>query len=284
VGLLPTLLVSEENTADIATLLATPAPSNPAQYLKLELAGQTFYLDLSQATQLEERAAFEELLEALPPSATLYRGTNGGWETESIAPADLAEQLELPFAARTFSDVAESPFAREINTLATYELLSGYEDGTFRPENAITRAEFCAMVATALDLPANENALTFSDTPADAWFADAVSAMSTRGFIAGYEDGTFRPDSTITYQEMVTILSAVAAWSNMNSYDACQEKLTAADKDTYSQFADWAQSAARNLDQLDALVGNQTPDEAGTRQVAAGLLCTLMENINLLWD
>ena len=65
---------------------------------------------------------------------------------------------------------------REIDTLSTFGLLEGYEDGTFRPTNAITRAEFCAMLSNVLDLPEGQN-LSFSDVADDAWYNKAVSAM-----------------------------------------------------------------------------------------------------------
>ena len=108
--------------------------------------------------------------------------------------------------------------------------------------------------------------------------------MADMGFISGYGDVTFRPDSTITYQEMVTILSAVAAWANMNIYDLSQQEVSAADWATYYEYAPWAQAPARNLASLDALVGDLAPADLGTRQVAAGMLYQIMEGIGLLWD
>ena len=133
-----------------------------------------------------------------------------------MTPAKLAESLGLDFHARTFADAADSPFATEIDTLSTFGLLEGYEDGTFRPTNAITRAEFCAMLSNVLDLPEGQN-LSFSDVADDAWYNKAVSAMAARGFVSGMGDGTFRPDDTITYEQMTTILSSVAVWASMSA-------------------------------------------------------------------
>jgi hypothetical protein len=228
-------------------------------------------------------SAFTELLEALPPSANLYRGS--GMDTwTKLSPAELAASMNLQYTSRSFSDLSASSYAREINTLAVYQLLSGYEDGTFQPEKTVTRAEFCAMIATALDLPSNLNALTFSDTNADAWYAGAVSAMASRGLIAGYEDGSFRPDSTITYQEMVTVLASVAAWASIDGYELSKEEIPLNIWGNYADYAVWAMVPARVLDELDALVGDQAPTDNGTRETAAALLCTLMENLHLIWD
>lgn len=283
VGVLPTLLLSVENTPAAALLLGCAQPEQASGHLKLELAGHTFYLDLKQARSEEYRSAFQELLEALPPSAVLYKGSSLRTWTETT-PEALAAELGLSYAARSFSDLEGTPFRREIETLAVYRLLSGYEDGTFRPEQEITRAEFCTMIASALNLPANDSALRFTDTSADAWYADDVSAMAGRGFLSGYEDGTFRPNDTITYQEMVTILSAVACWANMNVSDLNKTEIAMKDWLDYDEYDEWAQIPARNLDSLGALVGDLAPTDNGTRQVAAGMLCTLMESLNLLWD
>lgn len=282
VGVIPTLQLSMANTPAAALLLSTPEPKRAAGFLKLEVAGFTFYIDQDEAMGEDYQAAFTELLEALPPAAVLSKGSGSKTWTQT-APADLARELELDYTGRTFTDIADAQFTTAIETLAAYQLLGGYGDGTFRPENSITRAEFCAMIATALNLPANESALTFSDTGADAWYAAGVSAMAARGFIAGYGDGTFRPNATITYEEMVTVLSSVAAWCNMDGYALSREELTAVEWAEYYEFSDWARVPARNLARLDALVGGLAPGDLGTRDVAAGMLCALMEGIHLFW-
>ena len=251
--------------------------------LKLELAGFTFYIDQEDAVSDTYKAAFTELLEALPPAAVLSKGSgSSAWqETE---PAALARTLGLDYTPRSFSDISASPFREEIDTLAAYQLLGGYEDGGFHPQNTVTRAEFCAMIATALNLSAGDSAPAFSDVSPDAWYAGSVAAMAAKGFVAGCGDGTFQPDATITYQEMVTILSSVAAWCSMEGYSLSQTSVTAEEWMNYYQFAQWAITPARNLDKLGALVGDLAPTDLGTREVAAGMLCSLLEGIHLLWD
>ena len=280
-GVLPTLLISPENTQAAALLLAQAKPGRAAGYWKLEVAGQTFYLNPTSAAK-ESPDALTELLEALPPSAQLYKGSGTQVWTE-ISPAQAAADCGLSFTARAFSDVEDSPFRREIQTLAAYRLLTGDEHGLFRPQDAVTRAEFCAMVAAALDLPAGKSA-SFSDVSSGAWYANAISAMADMGFISGYGDGSFGPSDTITYQQMVTILSAVAAWASMDGYDLAQQDLPVQEWVNYVDYADWAQAPARNLDALGCLVGELAPTDLATREVAAGMLCTLMESIGLIWD
>ena len=250
--------------------------------MKLELAGQTFYLDLKEASSAEHRVAFTELLEALPPSAKLYQGSGERTWTETT-PDQVAEDRGLKFSPRTFPDTADSEFDREINTLASYFITDGYEDGGFHPEDTITRAQFAVLVASALDLPAGKNS-QFSDVTADSWYGGAVSALADMGFLSGRDDGTFGPNETICYQEMVTVLSKVAAWASIDGYSLEQEPLLLEEAVVYRDFATWAQIPARNLDVLEALVGGLAPTDPGTREVAAGMLCRLMENICLIWN
>lgn len=282
VGVLPTLLISPENTEAAAMLLTTPKPTNSHDFLKLELAGQTFYTDIKQAVKTENRSAFIELLEALPPSAKLYEGA-GAQRWEEITPALLAQRRGLSYAPRTFSDTAESPYAREIDTMAVYGLLNGYEDGTFRPDGTLTRAQFSAMVASALDLAPGKGS-QFSDVAEDAWYAGAVSAMTGMGFLSGRGDGTFGPDDAITCQEMVAALNQVAAWTSMEGYELNNTELTSQDQALYSDWASWAQAAARNLDGLEALPDELVPAEFVTRELAAATLCRLMEHTHLIWE
>lgn len=282
IGVLPTLLISPENTEAAAMLLTSPKPARANDFLKLEIAGQTFYIDVKQAVKAENQPAFVELLEALPPSAKLYEGS-GVQSWKEIAPARLADQRGLPFRSRSFSDTADCQYAREIDTLAAYHILNGYEDGSFHPDDTLTRAQFVTLVASALDLPAGKEG-QFTDVHEGQWFAGPVSAMVDMGFISGRGDGTFGPNDTITYQEMVTVLNQVAAWTSMDGYDLNRSDLLPEELVEYYDWAEWARVPARNLDSLEALTGGLAPTDLVTREVAAATLCRLMENTHLIWN
>ena len=281
VGVLPTLLISPENTEKAAMLLTQPKPSRAEGHFKLEIAGQTFYIDAKQAAGGENAAAFTELLEALPYASALYKGT-GAVTWTVLAPEQAARELNLSFTPRTFADTADSPYGREIDLLGTYQIVSGYQDGGFHPEDGVTRAQFCAMVASALDLPAGKTN-RFSDVPDTAWYAGAVNAMADMGFVSG-SDGRFAPGAAVSCQDMVSILARVAVWASMDSYDLDQELLTLEERETYSAYASWAQKSARCLDRLGVLLEDVSPADPGSRETAAAMLCRLMENTELIWD
>ena len=105
----------------------------------------------------------------------------------------------------SFSDVAEDAwYADAVNMLASLDMIVGYEDGTFRPDAPITRAEFTAIAMRFADAaPEGEN--IFSDVHAGDWFYDVVVGSIQYGWIGGYEDGTFRPQNTITRAEVTAI-------------------------------------------------------------------------------
>ena len=285
VGVLPTLLISPGNTKTAALLLSCAPSPHPENHLKIDLAGQAFYVSLDQALEEENRPAFTELLEALPPSAQLRRSTGRSWDKcEPLSPAALAEELGLEdFIPRTFSDAGESEFAREIDTLSVYGALGGYEDGLFHPKDTLTRAQFAVLTASALGLPQGDKSSRFSDVKEGSWYAGAVSAMADMGFLSGRGDGTFAPNDTISYQEMAVVLNKVAAWTSMDGFLLEQQPLLLEESVTYGDFAPWARVSARNLDVLEALAGELAPADPGTREVAAAMLCRLMERICLIW-
>jgi len=281
-GVIPTLLVPPEHTGTIALLLSSPKPELAAGHLQLKLAGHTFYVNQELACQEENQLALTQLFQALPPSAQISLGVGGAWA--STTPEQAAEQLGLEFIPRTFSDVDSSPYKTELNTLACYQILSGFEDGSFKPDAYITRAQFCAMAASALDLPTTQTRAFFSDVDTNAWYAGAVNAMAAKGFISGSGDGCFRPDDAISYQEIVCILNNISGWATMDGYDYNTMELAGQAPVTYGSFSSWAQLSARNLDLFQALLPEVAPTAPATRGQAAATLCRLMEGCGLLWN
>lgn len=94
-------------------------------------------------------------------------------------------------------------------------LMQGYEDGTFRPENTITRAEFVKslMKATEIAYPNTVPAdIDFSDLDKSHWAYDDIAKAVTIGFVSGYEDGTFRPNDNITFEQAVTMIFTVLGY------------------------------------------------------------------------
>ncbi len=115
------------------------------------------------------------------------------------------------FAAANFADVqAGTAVGTAVAALADKGILFGYPDGTFRPEDTITRAEFATVITRFKGIANPTDAQTgFADLDADAdnaWARGYVKSAADAGIIEGFEDGTFRADESITYEQAVKML------------------------------------------------------------------------------
>lgn len=107
-----------------------------------------------------------------------------------------------------YSDVAATSwYNTAVSTLSSMGIITGYPDGTFRPNAAITRAEFAA-IAARFDHDGDKTAAKFSDI-ATHWAKDEISIAYNNGWITGYPDGTFGPQRDITRAETMTLVNRV---------------------------------------------------------------------------
>ena len=98
-------------------------------------------------------------------------------------------------------------FNTAVSTLTGMGKIIGYEDGTFRPNEPITRAEFVTIATRFYDYTAKYEPDTFPDVDADAWYADYIQAAVDMDLILGDDDGTFRPNAPITRAEAAAIVN-----------------------------------------------------------------------------
>ena len=104
-----------------------------------------------------------------------------------------------------FKDVAESDWSQQaIGFMLEKGMIQGYEDGSFRPKAAISRAEFAAMAARFDKLVAGTGN-PFSDVPDTHWAQGAIDSAAAKGWVTGYPDGSFKPERKITRAEVVNI-------------------------------------------------------------------------------
>ena len=107
-----------------------------------------------------------------------------------------------------YSDVTRADwYNTAVSTLSSMGIITGYPDGTFRPNAAITRAEFAA-IAARFDHDGDKTAAKFSDI-ASHWAKDEISIAYNNGWITGYPDGTFGPQRDITRAETMTLVNRV---------------------------------------------------------------------------
>ena len=118
----------------------------------------------------------------------------------------------------SFTDVStDAWYAEAVNTLASLGMIQGVEGNRFQPDRAITRAEFTA-IAMRFTNGETTGENRFSDVNPDQWFYDVVVGAVQYGWINGYEDGTFRPESTIKRAEVAAITNRMLARSADEAY------------------------------------------------------------------
>ena len=107
-----------------------------------------------------------------------------------------------------YNDVKDGDwFCCAVSTLSKMGIIKGYEDGSFKPNDPISRAEFAA-IAARFDPDGDKTPASFADVTSH-WAKDEISIAANHGWIKGYEDGSFKPDQKITRAETMTLVNRV---------------------------------------------------------------------------
>jgi len=169
---------------------------------------------------------------------------------------------------KTFSDIENHWAKLFIESMAAKNVVDGYSDGTFRPGNNVTRAEFSKMILKGLEVQLVKYNGEFKDVKANDWYADYLATMKKLGLAEGYDDGTFRPDKYITRAEIAVILS------NVLDVEVDEDEIDTLlagylDKD---QIPDWARLAIAKVVKSRVMVGDNNrfnPSDNTTRAESA---------------
>ncbi|CEO10520.1 glucan endo-1 [[Clostridium] sordellii] len=136
------------------------------------------------------------------------------------------------YANPNLKDISGHWAKKEINQFISSGYVNGYEDETFRPDNSITRAEFVKLVNKYFGFN-NKEDIKFSDININDWYYNDICIASKTGYINGYEDKTFKPNKTITREEVSKILISIK-----NKQDNVYDKLNKyPDKNKVSNWA-----------------------------------------------
>ena len=149
-----------------------------------------------------------------------------------------------------FSDIDEHWAKEEIEELCNSDIVSGYSDGTFKPDNLVTRAEFTKLIVNAFNIQQSGDGVTFEDVSQDAWYAEYVAAASSCGLITG-DDNRFRPDETITRQDAAVILYRTIQYMGIEVDNAGE-----ADFRDNAKISDYAQEAVNVMSANEIIVGD----------------------------
>ncbi|MGF0007096.1 S-layer homology domain-containing protein [Eubacteriales bacterium SGI.150] len=159
----------------------------------------------------------------------------------------LTEQIEADKTySNTFSDVPKGYWAANyIGYMQQFGIITGYSDGSFRPDAPVTRAEFATIASRFEKL--TEGSKSFADVPDTYWAARYINFAATRGWVTGYSDGTFKPENPITRAEVAAITCRLLERSADQNYirSHFNELRTFSDM-TESHWAYWYAMEAAN--------------------------------------
>lgn len=214
-------------------------------------------------------------------------GSTGGGGGGSKADRDNARQpvIDQPMPSEgttnenmsVFGDLADVPWAEEaINYLYSKGYVSGYEDGTFRPNDTITREEFAKMIVNVLGFDSfNFEMTNAADVNSDAWYANYVTIAMNSGLMNGISDTEFGTGMKITRQDMCTIIYRAIKSENIKAEHIYDEKQFT------DEAAEYAREAIRELYRCGLVngVSDSEFDPQGdvTRAMAAKVLYGLLK-------
>lgn len=172
----------------------------------------------------------------------------------------------------SFSDIRGHWAESYINKAVSSGFVKGYPDGDFRPDNAVTRAEFTSMVNKALGNTGTA-AVNFKDVPYNEWYYSDVAKGMSAAFVGGYDDNTFRPNNSVTREEAAVMISRFVP-----TYGSTGNTSTFKDRLSISTWASDAVSKIYGKGYMGAYDdGKYHPQDSLTRAQAAKIMCSILD-------
>ena len=199
--------------------------------------------------------------------------SSSGGGTSYVLPSDNGNNGENGNKSEKFSDISDSWAKGYIETLSGKNVISGFPDGTFRPDDTVTRAELSKMICSLLGLSGGDISGKFADVSAADWFYPYVAACADKGIVTGY-DGCFEPGGAITREDC-----AVMACRALGIDPAGNRTAFTDDND----ISDYAKGAVSALSDKNIIVGEgglfRAKDNL-SRAEAAAILCRLSDALS----
>lgn len=232
----------------------------------------------SLVTLFETAARTQQSKENVKPSASSNNSSYGGSSTAIKETVDTPAPQPGQSTGATntvFSDMSGHWASNYVEALYKRGIMKGYEDGSFRGDNSITRAEIAKTIVGAFEIASAEGK-SFADVTSGSWYYDYVASASAAGIINGFEDGSFAPDKEITRQDAAVMI-----------YRALSGKMQLPIGYTFFNddldISDYASGAIRTLGELGIITGNENkefkPNSPITRAEIATIICRALDYV-----
>ncbi|WP_051507374.1 S-layer homology domain-containing protein [Saccharibacillus sacchari] len=179
-----------------------------------------------------------------------------------------------------FTDAANHWAEEAVNDMGSRMVVNGFEDGTFRPAQDMTRAEFAEIMVRGLGLKLQEGKAPFKDIQENDWYNASILTAFEFGLISGFEDGTFRPQDKITREQAMQIIARAMQLSGLKG------KLQATDADVLIvPFADaenvsaWAKNGVVDILNAEIVTGRSGKMLAPKANVTRAEIAVMIRNL-----
>ncbi|WP_313339377.1 S-layer homology domain-containing protein [Sedimentibacter sp.] len=217
--------------------------------------------------------AYAGVLDSIIDESSVVEDLN----TEKLNAEDKDTDEEPAAVTVKFSDINGHWAKNWINEAVKLGFVSGYDDGTFKPDRTITRAEFSKLLNGALKTEKKAN-IGFSDVKNNEWFYDEVRKSVASGFFSGYEDNTFRPNNPIKREEVAKVVSSAITTGGVDGEGATLLS-------DYTAVQEWAKPSVNAVYNKGYILGypdkTYGPSKALTRAEAVKIIYEIIENENI---
>ena len=207
--------------------------------------------------------------------------------TVSVTRSSLSTYTVMAYTG-TFTDMVGHWALEDVQLMAARGIIKGMTTTTFVPDTNVTRAQFAALMLRTMEISENSAAgNVFSDVAANAWYAGAVETAAEKGLINGYTDGTFKPDNSITREEMAAVISRALSQSGITSEltDAEVNAKLAVFNDA-NQIGDWAKASMAQAIEEGIIQGRtavtSAPKANATRAESAVMLKRFLQSTGII--
>ncbi|TXK80639.1 S-layer homology domain-containing protein [Paenibacillus sp. N3.4] len=181
----------------------------------------------------------------------------------------------------TFNDIRTHWAKDAIESMANKVIVEGTAKDQFQPDQAVTRAEFAALIARTIGLkPVTSSTNPFRDLSSGDWFEGQVYAAANAGIVTGYNDQTFRPNQQITRQEMAVMIFRAMKAAGYNESNTAGQSAVFSDENLFGDWAKEAISIMANLKIVEGIAPGKY-DAAGTatRAQSTVVLSRMLQNL-----
>jgi uncharacterized repeat protein (TIGR02543 family) len=184
-----------------------------------------------------------------------------------------------------FADVAKHWAKEAVNSMGSRMIIEGAGNGLFNPDQDITRAEFAAILVRGLGLKPTGGVVPFSDVKAQDWFSSAISTAYGYGLVAGFEDGSFRPNDHVTREQAMVMMAKAMRITGLKNKTSGVETVLEQYVDV-NEMSSWAREGVIDCFGTDLVSGRNSdmlaPKANMTRAEVASIVQRLLKKSELI--